>query len=83
MHHPLLPLLKSHAGGWLIHLLWKGVASNSSQCPWLNTPFINLPTSVSPLMEIAMKVHNFKTWFVGVWWEMYSILTTKHIRLWS
>lgn len=65
---PLLPLVKSHVGGWLIHLLWKGVAPNSTQCPWLSTPFIHLPTSVwaEPLMEIAMKAHIFKTWFVGV-----------------
>lgn len=52
----------------MIHLLWKGVAPNSTQCPWLSTPFIHLPTSVwaEPLMEIAMKAHIFKTWFVGV-----------------
>lgn len=68
MHHTLLCLEKSHAEGWLIHILWKGVALNSTQCPWLSTPFIHLPTSVcaEPLTEIVMKVSNFKIWFVGV-----------------
>lgn len=84
MHHPLLPLVKSHAGRWLIRLFWKQVAPNSTQCPWLSAPFIHLPTSVcaEPLLEIAMNVHNFKTWFVGGCWEIHSILTAKHIRMW-
>ena len=53
MHHPLLPLVKSYAGKWLILLLWKGVAMSSSQCPWSSTPFIHLPTSEcgEPLLE--------------------------------
>lgn len=45
MHHPLLPLVKSDAGGWLICLLWKGIAPSSTQCPWSSAPFIHLLTS--------------------------------------